>query len=87
MTGNVQHDAKRQRFFVTVDGEEAYVQYARLDDDRVDFRSTFTPDALRGRGLAAVVVGEALAWARAEGLEVIPSCWYVKKYLDKESAR
>ncbi len=84
--GTVQHDEERGRFFVEVDGEEAYLQYGELEDGGVDFRSTFTPPALRGRGLAAVVVREALKWARSHGKTVVPSCWYVKQYLEKENA-
>lgn len=86
MTVDVRHDPERERFFAEMDGEEVYLQYASLDDGRVDFRSTFTPPALRGRGLAAAVVAEALAWARAGGKDVVPSCGYVKRYLEKESA-
>jgi predicted GNAT family acetyltransferase len=50
----------------------------------VDFRGTFTPPELRGRGLAAEVVGAALAWAREGGKRVIPTCWYVRRHLERE---
>ncbi len=86
MTIDVQHDPARQRFFTVLDGHEAYLQYAPLDDGRVDFRSTFSPPELRGRGVAAALVSSALAWARAEGKDVVPSCSYVKSYLEKESS-
>ncbi|HMB71016.1 MAG TPA: GNAT family N-acetyltransferase [bacterium] len=86
MAGEVTHDREGQRFVVSRDGAEAYLDYAPLGDGRVDFRSTFTPPELRGQGLAAAIVAEALAWARGEGLEVVPSCSYVRHYLDKESA-
>jgi len=83
----VRHDEPGRRFVVDVDGHEVTMSYGMLDAGRVDFRSTFTPPELRGRGLARVVVAEALAWARGRGLEVIPSCWYVREYLEKEKDR
>jgi predicted GNAT family acetyltransferase len=67
-----------------VDGFEAVMEYAVVDATTVDFRHTFTPPELRNRGIAAAVVSAALAWARAEGKTVIPSCWYVREFLAKE---
>ena len=36
----------------------------------------------RGRGVAGQVVGYALDESRAEGFTVIPTCWYVEKYIE-----
>ena len=80
----VRHDAEHHRFVALVDGREAVLDYAIVDAKTVDFQHTFTPVELRGQGIAAAVVGAALAWARAEGKTVIPSCWYVRDYLAKE---
>ncbi|MBZ0266743.1 N-acetyltransferase [bacterium] len=87
MSIDVRHDKDGQRFVADVDGHEAYLAYGLLDDRRVDFRSTFSPPELRGRGVAGVIVAKALEWARGEGLTVIPSCSYVAKYLERESSR
>jgi predicted GNAT family acetyltransferase len=84
---DVRHDRENHRFTTVIDGAEAYLAYAPAGEGRVDFRSTFSPPELRGRGVAAALVTEALAWARGEGLEVIPTCWYVKKFLDRESGQ
>jgi len=87
MSIDVRHDPDGHRFVAEVDGYEAYLAYGLLDDRRVDFRSTFSPPELRGRGVAGEIVAKALEWARDEGLTVIPSCSYVAKYLEKESSR
>jgi hypothetical protein len=47
----------------------------------VEFYSTFVPPADRGRGLAARLVQAAVEYARAEGLRIIPSCWYVAQWM------
>jgi predicted GNAT family acetyltransferase len=85
MSEQVEHDRAGQRFVVRVDGEETYVKY-RESEGVVDFVSTFTPPALRGRGLARRVVDAGLAWARGEGKGVRGSCWYVDKVLSEEGA-
>ncbi len=86
MIRGIRHDREDRRFVVTIDGAEAYLAYVPAADGSVDFRSTFSPPELRGRGVAAALVAEALSWARNEGLEVIPSCSYVRRYLERESA-
>ena len=77
----VKHQAGDQRFVVVVDGHESVVDY-RLSGRSIDFNHTYVPDALRGRGVARVLVGEALLWARAEGYQIQASCWYVKRVLE-----
>jgi uncharacterized protein len=47
----------------------------------VAFTHTEVPPPLQGRGLAAALVREALAWAAAQGLLVRPLCSYVAAYL------
>ncbi len=82
---DVVHDEARSRFVLTVDGHEVVADYALGADGSVDFTHTYTPPALRGRGLAAVVVDAALAWARAGNRTITASCWYVREYLAKEA--
>lgn len=78
------HDTATQRFHVDIDGTRAFCDY-RLDtrDGRRRMLMTHTevPPALGGRGIAATLVAEALAWARREGLAVVPLCSYVAAYM------
>ncbi len=78
----VKHDINNQRFFVDLDGEEAYVAYS-LRADVMELYSTFTPPKLRGRGLAEKVVRAAFEYAKDNKLKVIPSCSYVAVYLQR----
>jgi predicted GNAT family acetyltransferase len=50
----------------------------------LDFYRTFVPDALRGRGVAAVLTRHALDYAAQEGYTVIPSCSYVEWYIERQ---
>ena len=76
----VQHDPATGRFYVAIDGEEARLSYRR-EGDVLDFYSTWTPPALRGKGLAAEVVKAGFDYAREEGLTVRPTCPYVDTFL------
>jgi len=76
MNQPIEHDGSG-RFSVTVEGRQAVLLYHRVDEHTVDFSSTYVPDELRGHHLGTLLVRHALAWARAEGLRVVPSCWFV----------
>ena len=86
MSIDVHHEPQNRRFVTVIDGHEAYLAYLPAGEGKVDFLSTYSPPELRGRGVAAALVAEGLSWARAEGLEVIPSCSYVQRYLERENA-
>lgn len=78
------HDKTGSRFLMDVDGNEVYVLYSE-DKETLDLYSTYTPPQLRGKGLAEKVVLAAFEYAKSKNLRVIPSCWYVRKFLDKHS--
>lgn len=62
------------------DGEpsdEVYVAYELDSLKRIVLFHTWTPSALRGKGLAARVCEEAFAWADANDVRVVPECSYV----------
>lgn len=76
----IEHQQQQQRFVLTKDGNECLLEYV-LNGNQVDFTHTYVPFALRGQGLAEVIVKEGLAWAQAQGLSVAASCSYVQKFL------
>ena len=78
------NDLQGSRFVLDVDGNEVYVLYAE-DKGAIDFYSTYTPPQLRGQGLAGKVVLAAFEYAIEKNLKVIPSCWYVRKFLERHS--
>ena len=76
------NDKQGSRFVLEVNGQEVYVLYAE-DKETLDLYSTYTPPQLRGQGLAAKVVLAAFEYAKEHKLNVIPGCWYVRKFLEK----
>lgn len=79
---SIQHQAERGRFVALVEGLECEVEY-QLAGARVVFTHTGVPPRLEGRGIAAALVQRALEWARAEHLQVVPACSYVRVYLQR----
>jgi predicted GNAT family acetyltransferase len=78
------NDKQGSRFVLNVGGQKVYVLY-REDKGTLDLYSTYTPNQLRGKGLAAKVVKAALEYAKEKRLKVIPNCWYVRKFIEKNS--
>ncbi|WP_330252474.1 N-acetyltransferase [Nocardia sp. NBC_00565] len=97
MTTRLEHNVADTRFEIYIDDTLAgYADYAERDDAppthpvgsadyrprRVrDFHHTMTFPEFRGHGVAAQVVAYALNDSRAEGFAIIPTCWYVEKYI------
>ncbi len=77
MEAEVTHDPKRKRFVAQTEERESHLIYTRSQAGVVDFLSTYVHPTLRGRGVGEQLVRGALDWARAEGLKVIPTCWFV----------
>jgi len=79
----VQHDENARKYYAVVDGQESVCEYGEAGDKTLNFWHTYVPLALRGRGIAEQLVHQALQDARTRGYKVIPSCWYVRLYIDR----
>ncbi|MGA2655422.1 MAG: GNAT family N-acetyltransferase [Gammaproteobacteria bacterium] len=83
MTPTVLHDATAHKFYISFPEGEAALSYAMVDDNTLDFYSTFVPPELRGRKIAQMLVEAGFAYAKEHHFQVIPSCPYVKVYLER----
>ncbi|HET9888158.1 MAG TPA: GNAT family N-acetyltransferase [bacterium] len=81
----IRHDPASGRFWTVVEDRESYLVYTRTGEHSIDMQSTFVDPAVRGRGVGHALVKEAVAFARSKGLDIIPTCWFVKRYLDREA--
>lgn len=71
------------RFVIAVEeGKAALTMFRDRDSDRIFFH-TEAKDEFRGRGLATLLIGEALRATRGEGLRIVPVCPLVAAYVDK----
>ncbi|UGT53699.1 GNAT family N-acetyltransferase [Nocardia asteroides] len=83
MTTRLEHNVADTRYEIYHDDVLAgYADYAEREDSKVrDFHHTMTFPEYRGRGVAADVVKYGLDDSRANGYQVVPTCWYVEKYI------
>ena len=76
----------RSRYEARVDGRHAGQAAYRLEGERIEFTHTKVDDAFEGQGVGSVLVRFALDDARARGLSVVPTCPFVRAWIDKHPA-
>jgi uncharacterized protein len=80
---DVQHDEKSRKYYAVVDGRESVCEYFPAGERTLNFTHTYVPPELRGKGIADELVKQALEDALERGYRVIPSCWFVRVYIDR----
>lgn len=80
---SISHEPARQRYELTVGGELAgFVEY-RERGGALDLVHTKVLPAYEGRGLAGRLAQFALDEARRQGVQVVPSCSYIARYVER----
>jgi predicted GNAT family acetyltransferase len=69
------------RFEITVDGKVAGFAAYQRQDGEIEFTHTVIDDAYEGQGLGSILVKAALDNVRGDGVQVIATCPFVKKYI------
>lgn len=78
------HHPEQHRFVVLQDGLEAELVY-QLESDHgpLIVEHTHVPDAWRGQGIAALLMGACVAHAIEHGMKIVPRCSYAAAFLGK----
>ena len=79
---DIRHQPDRRRFTTTVEGHEAELEY-RIDGGVMDITHVVVPDQVGGRGIASQLTLAAFEQARADGLNVRPSCPYAAAWAER----
>lgn len=80
---NILHNRVAQRFEITIDGTTAYLGYQSVDDNTLNYNHTIVPTALAGRGIGSALTKFALEHAQDHNKNVIASCSFVARYVEK----
>ncbi len=82
------HEPDATRYTLVVDGQlVALVDYV-INGHSISFTRTYTQPARRGEGHAAAVVDFAVDDVeRNSDRRVLPMCWYVAEWFDKNPGR
>lgn len=81
MEPDIQHE-EGKRYYIQLDDERAELTYQESGRTR-DFRHTWVPPELRGRRIAERLVRHGLDDTLRNGYTFIPSCPYVKHFVEK----
>jgi predicted GNAT family acetyltransferase len=79
---DVQHRENAKRFTARTPSGLAYISYAVPDERTMDLQHTVVPEADRGQGVGGALVRTAIRHAREQGKRVIPTCPFVKAWLE-----
>ncbi|GAB4179083.1 MAG: GNAT family N-acetyltransferase [Wenzhouxiangellaceae bacterium] len=82
MNPKITHDPEHQRFETEVEGHRAVLEYRR-QDAIADLLHVRVPSPIGGRGIAGQLTRTALEHAREAGWKVIPTCPYVRAWIDR----
>jgi uncharacterized protein len=83
MPEQVIRDDERSRYELVIDGDIVGIADFVLDGATMVLPHTEINPRQRGRGLGAVLVKGVLDDARARSLDVVPTCWYVREYIEQ----
>ena len=83
MATEVRRNDEGGRYEITVDGDLAGFTQFHPDGDVLVFPHTQIDERYSGQGLAKILIGQALDDVRARGLTIVPTCEFVRGYLDK----
>ena len=78
----VEHQPALSRFVIVEAGGTAVLDYRR-EGQRLLALHTGVPEALRGRGLAALLTAALVAWCREHGLLLVPLCSYTAAWVQR----
>ncbi len=84
MTLPITHNTQAHCFEAVVDGHRCVIDYV-LHNQVITVTHTGVPDAVGGRGIAAVMTQHVLQAARTAGWKVIPACTYTAAYMRKHT--
>lgn len=72
------------KIYLERDGREvAVIEFEKTDNNTYNIYHTFVDDSLRGQGIAAKLVEEAVNYIESMGCQVTATCSYAAHWLDK----
>lgn len=78
----VRENREARRFELASGDAVAFIEYRR-GGDVVELTHTEVPQALEGQGIGSTLVRGTLERLRAEGVQVVPSCSFVARYIER----
>jgi predicted GNAT family acetyltransferase len=83
--GTVRHVPEGSRYEYVLDGAVVGIADYRMCAGQVVLHHTVTVPERRGQGIAGHLVAGVLDDVRSTGRHVVPTCWFVAKFIDAHS--
>ena len=82
----IDHNLQDQAFYAQVEGQEAELTYSLPQEGIIDFMHTYVPEELRGKGVGEQLVEVGFAYARENGLKIVPTCRFVAAFVKRHAS-
>lgn len=81
----IKHDPSLHKFYFVKDNKEGFLEYSQPDKHTLNYHHTYVPPELRGQQLGEKIVKFALDYAEKNNYKIIPTCPFVKQFIEKHS--
>jgi len=81
-TPTVSQNEAASQFEIRSDDGVGFLEYSK-QGDTLDLVRTEVPTPLEGRGYGSALAGAALEYARGHHLKVIPTCRFIRAYMER----
>lgn len=78
-------NTERNRFELEIENQIAFIEFDKIEPNVLDMTHTEVPEELSGKGIGSKLAKSALQYSKDNNLKVIPSCPFIKTYIDKHS--
>ncbi|XP_037572689.1 protein NATD1-like isoform X1 [Dermacentor silvarum] len=83
----VEHDTKKQEFFIKLGKDKAVLQYEVIGPKTLDLVHTEVPESLRGKGIAKHLAKAALDYVAGKDMQARITCPYVGNFAQSDTAK
>jgi uncharacterized protein len=80
---SISHDPESRTFTLPTDSGTAYLEYSEPSEGTLDLLHTVVPPADQNRGIGSELVEHVFRHARAEQIQLVLSCPFVRSWLDE----
>jgi len=74
---------EKKRFELVVDKDFAFIEFDKIESNVVGLTHPEVPESHSGKGVGSKLVSGALRFCKENGLKIIPSCSFVRSFIDK----
>jgi uncharacterized protein len=83
MNSIITNNEEENKFYIRLDGKEAYLKYELKEGNIMDIKHTYVPKEFRSQDIGQAIVKEALEYAEKNNFKVIPTCRFTAAFIKR----